>query len=349
MSKRLRVLVTGGCGFVGSHVAYSLVARGYTPLIYDNLSSGHREFASALPMIEGDIRESRTLREALRGVDSVFHFAAHIEVSESVRDPGKYFDNNVIGSLVLMRAAAAAGVKHFIFSSSAAVYGTPDSVPIAEEAPIRPINPYGLSKAFIEQALAVTSQASGMKHMCLRYFNAAGAHVSGLLAELHDPETHLIPSLLLTAAGMRNIVKIYGTDYPTPDGTCVRDFVHVSDLADAHVLALEYLLAGGNSTAVNIGLGEGHSVLEVVREVERITGKILPKELAPRRLGDPAVLVADCSRARALLGWQPSRRLPNIVETAHNALVKHHLAAVTEKSARIIEMAPPKQRSHRRQ
>jgi UDP-glucose-4-epimerase GalE len=344
MGSRTRILVVGGCGFVGSHVASALVGHGYAPLIYDNLSSGHREFIPSLPLIEGDIREDKTLRQALRGVDAVFHFGAHIDVSESVRDPGKYFDNNVIGSLRLMRAAAEAGVNHFIFSSSAAVYGVPDSVPITENAPIRPISPYGLTKSFIEQALAATGQASGMKHVCLRYFNAAGAHASGVLAELHDPETHLIPSLLLAAMGLRKHVTIYGLDYATKDGTCVRDYVHVCDLADAHVLALEYLLQGGSSTVVNVGLGVGHSVLEVVMEVERVTRKILSKEFAPRRPGDPAVLVADSSRARELLGWQPTRQLAEIVETAFHAFTKHYSTSAATSRAPIIEMAPPKQR-----
>jgi UDP-glucose-4-epimerase GalE len=319
---------------------HALVSHGYTPVIYDSLSSGHRAFAQGVPLIEGDIRDEGKLRSALRGADAVLHFAANIDVGESVRDPGKYFDNNVSGSLALLRAATDLDVKYFIFSSSAAVYGTPDRTPIREDAPIRPINPYGLSKAFVEQALEAFGKATALRYVSLRYFNAAGADNSGTLAELHVPETHLIPSLLLTAARLRDCARIYGTDYPTPDGTCIRDYVHVSDLADAHVLALEYLLRGGESTALNIGLGEGHSVMEIVAEVERVTGRTLPKEVSPRRPGDPAVLVADSSRARTLLGWAPSRGLPEMVSTAWAALQKHRLPPERSSSAQVIEMVP---------
>ena len=329
---------------MGSHAVLALASHGHAPVIYDNLSSGYREFARDVPVVEGDIRDEDRLRIALRGADAVLHFAANIDVPESVRDPGKYFDNNVSGSLTLLRVAAELGVKYFIFSSSAAVYGTPDRTPIPEDAPIRPINPYGLSKAFVEQALDAFGKATALRYVSLRYFNAAGADSSGALAELHVPETHLIPSLLLTAARLRDSARIYGTDYPTPDGTCIRDYVHVSDLADAHVLALEHLMRGGESTVLNIGLGEGHSVLEVVAEVERVTGRVLPKEVSPRRPGDPAMLVADSSRARALLGWTPSRGLPEMVSTAWAALQKHRLSQGRSESAQVIELVPLSQR-----
>jgi UDP-arabinose 4-epimerase len=319
----MKVLVTGGCGYVGSHTVRALASHGYTPIIYDNLAGGHREFAGEFHLIEGDIRDREKLRASLCGVEAVFHFAAHIEVAESVQDPAKYFDNNVAGSLALLEMAHGAGARYFIFSSSAAVYGVPGSSPIPEGAPTRPINPYGVSKLFIEDALVAFSRAYGLRHVSLRYFNAAGADESGTLVELHTPETHLIPSLLLTAAGLRKAAAIFGTDYPTPDGTCVRDFVHVSDLAEAHVLAFEYLRADGQSTALNIGTGEGHSVLDVVAVVESVTGRALGKQFFPRRPGDAPVLVADPSRARELLGWTASRSLQVIVSTAWKSFKNH--------------------------
>jgi UDP-glucose 4-epimerase len=315
-----RVLVTGGCGYIGSHVVRELAERGYEPVAYDNLSSGHPRFVRDHELIEGDIRDKERLRSSLAGIGAILHFAAFIEVSESVANPQKYFDNNVTGSLTLLRAALDTGVKHVVFSSSAAVYGAPSTTPTPEDAPLQPVNPYGLSKLFVERALAAYSSEYGLRSASLRYFNAAGAHDSGTLVELHKPETHLIPSLLFVAAGFRPVAAIFGTDHPTPDGSCIRDFIHVLDLAAAHVLALDYLLSGGASTVLNLGTGSGHSVLQVVRSVEKVTGRRLPVRTFPRRAGDPPMLVADASRAGALLGWKPERSLENVIATAWHAL-----------------------------
>jgi UDP-glucose 4-epimerase len=315
-----RVLVTGGGGYIGSHVMRELADRGYSPVAYDNLSSGQRRFVRGYEFIEGDIRDEDRLGSSLQGIRAILHFAAYIEVGESVENPQKYYDNNVAGSLTLLRAALRAGVKYVVFSSSAAVYGRPSVSPTPENAPAQPINPYGLSKLFVERALSAYGSIYGLRSVALRYFNAAGAHESGTLVELHRPETHLIPSLLLVAAGYRPVAEIFGTDLPTPDGSCIRDFIHVNDLAAAHVLALDYLFSSGPNTVLNLGTGTGHSVLEVVHTVERVTGQKLPIRISPRRPGDPPVLVADSTRARELLRWIPTRSLDDIVATAWRAL-----------------------------
>lgn len=315
-----RVLVTGGCGYIGSHTIRELAGHGYTPVAYDNLSSGRRDFVEGYELIEGDIRDEGRVRTAVDGVLAVLHFAARIEVAESVENPQKYYDNNVTGSLTLLRAALDAGVKYIVFSSSAAVYGVPSISPTAEDALVQPINPYGLSKLFVERALTAYSSMYGLRSVALRYFNAAGAHEDGTLVEFHRPETHLIPSLLLVTAGCRPVAKIFGTDHPTPDGSCIRDFIHVADLAAAHVLALDYLLSGGPSTVLNLGSGKGHSVLEVVQTVETVTSQKLAVRTYPRRPGDAPILVADSSRAREVLGWKPTRSLEAIVATSWQAL-----------------------------
>jgi len=314
----MKVLVTGGAGYIGSHVARELVRRGHRVVLYDNLCTGHRNLAAGFELIVGDIRDSEKLAPILRDVDAVMHFAAFIEVGESVAHPQKYFENNARGSLSLLNSVLDAGVRRFIYSSTAAVYGVPTDVPISETAPRQPVNPYGHSKLFVENVLEACGVAHDLNFVSLRYFNAAGADESGEIGEMHEPETHLIPSILLAAAGLRPEIQIFGQDYPTPDGTCVRDFIHVNDLAAAHVLALDYLAAGGKSCALNLGTGKGHSVREVLRTAEAVTGCKLPKRFLPRRPGDPPVLVADSSRARQVLEWVPTRSLEDIVFTAWN-------------------------------
>jgi UDP-glucose-4-epimerase GalE len=312
----VRVLVTGGAGYIGSHAARALARRGHQVVIYDNLSSGHRFLVDGFEIIIADLRDADRLAEALHGVDGVMHFAAHAYVGESVKNPRKYFDNNVQAGLILLNATIDAGVRQFVFSSTCAVYGTPEKVPITEDLPRRPINPYGVSKLFYENALEAYHQAYGLRFASLRYFNAAGADESGEIGELHDPETHLIPLALRAAARIDPELTIYGNDYPTADGTCVRDYVHVNDLADAHVLALEHLAAGGECRAFNLGTGRSHSVEEVTREIEAVTGRAVPRRFGPRRAGDPAVLVANPVLANEVLGWQITRSLRDIIASA---------------------------------
>ena len=310
------VLVTSGPGYIGSHVVRQMAKRGYKIVVYDNLSRGHRFLVNGFECVIGSIGEREKLARALRGVGAVMHFAAFADVEESVKDPRKYFENNVVSGLALMDSIVEAGIRHFIFSSSCAVYGLPWQVPIAENAARNPTNPYGASKLAFEHVLEAYSNAYGLRFVSLRYFNAAGADESGEVGELHNPETHLIPRILEGAAGVRDGVEIFGTDYRTADGTCVRDYIHVNDLADAHVLALEYLLNGGESTASNLGSGAGYSVLNVVSAVEEVTGHKLTKHFLPRRPGDPPVLIADSRRAYEVLHWNPSRSLREIIATA---------------------------------
>jgi len=304
------ILVTGGAGYIGSHVALALKERGHKPILLDNLSRGHRDIverAIGEPVIVADTRDAQALENifATQPIDAVMHFAAFIEVGESVKDPLSFYDNNVHGSITLLRAMQNAGINHFIFSSTCATYGTPISVPIAEDHPQHPLSPYGQTKLVVERILADCERAFGLHSVCFRYFNAAGARSEGGLGEDHTPETHLIPLVLDAASGKRPSISIFGDDYDTPDGTCIRDYIHVSDLADAHVLGVEYLLAGGASTAVNLGNGRGFSVKEVIAAVERVTGATIRVEMAPRREGDPAKLVGSSERARNLLGWTP--------------------------------------------
>ncbi|MGZ4835891.1 MAG: UDP-glucose 4-epimerase GalE [Terriglobales bacterium] len=312
----MRVLVTGGAGYIGSHGARSLSRRGHTVVIYDNLSTGHRELAAGFELIEGSVGDAVALGRALRGVDAVMHFAAHSLVGESVENPRKYFENNVRDGLVLLNTCLESGVKNFIFSSTAAVYGNPREVPIVEDAPKAPLNPYGMSKLSFEYALQAYDKAYGLRFMSLRYFNAAGCDDSGEIGELHDPETHLIPAALQSATGARKELQIYGDDYDTPDGTCIRDYIHVEDLAEAHVLALEHLAHGGASGILNLGTGQGHTVKEVVTTIERVIGRELNKRVTGRRPGDPPALLADPSRAQKLLGWKAQRSLQDMVSSA---------------------------------
>ena len=305
MSKK--VLVTGGAGYIGSHTVRALRAQGYDPVVFDNLSRGHREAVLDAPIIEGELLEPQTIRAALSGGDfqAVVHFAALTYVGESVSHPSAYYRNNVVGTLNLLDAMREEGVKALIFSSTAAVYGDPQKIPMDEDHPKSPVNPYGQSKLMVERMLADFDTAFGLQYVALRYFNAAGCSLDALIGEDHDPETHLVPRVLQAAAGEIPNVTILGTDYDTPDGTCVRDFIHVEDLAAAHICALRHLLDGGKSLALNLGTSAGNSVREVIDCVGRVTGRKVPVEEGPRRAGDPPFLVADASRAQQSLGWQP--------------------------------------------
>jgi UDP-glucose-4-epimerase GalE len=314
----MRVLVTGGAGYIGSHGARSLARRGHEVVIYDNLSTGHRELARGFELIEGSVGDAAKLAGALRGVDAVMHFAALSIVPESVQNPRKYFENNVRDGLVLLNTCLEADVCKFIFSSTAAVYGNPVSLPITEDAPKAPVNPYGMSKLAFEYAMQSYDAAYGLRFMSLRYFNAAGCENSGEIGELHDPETHLIPAALQSAAGSRTELQIFGDDYDTPDGTCIRDYIHVEDLAEAHVLALEHLAGGGQSNILNLGTGQGHTVREVVGAIEQVVGRELPKRIVGRRAGDPPVLLANPTRAEKLLGWKATHSLKQMVASAWN-------------------------------
>jgi UDP-glucose-4-epimerase GalE len=324
----LTVLVVGGAGYIGSHAARALKRRGHEVLVYDNLSTGYARLATGFELIQADIADVKTLTSALRRVDAVMHFAAHAYVGESVENPRKYFRNNVEAGLALLNTCIDCGVKKLIFSSTCAVYGVPEKVPITEDNPRDPVNPYGVTKLVFERALEAYDQAYGMRFASLRYFNAAGADESGDIGELHEPETHLIPAALEAVMGARPELQVFGTDYPTPDGTCIRDYIHVNDLAEAHVLALNYLEQGGNSVAVNLGTGRGTSVQEILDAVERIAGKLVPKRVAPRRAGDPPALVADPSRAEQLLRWKAKYSLDDIVATAWKWMQNARAAAL---------------------
>ncbi|MFM2153536.1 MAG: hypothetical protein RL199_1971 [Pseudomonadota bacterium] len=311
------VLVVGGAGYIGSHAVRELVRQGRRPVTYDNLVYGHRD-AVAGAFEHGDLGDAARLNEvfARHRIRAVMHFAAYAYVGESVTDPAKYWRNNLASPLVLLDAMRAHGVDAFIFSSTCATYGEPEVVPIPETHPQRPINPYGRSKLALEQVLADYGRAYGLRSIVFRYFNAAGADPEGGIGERHDPETHLIP-LVFEAIRTGKPLKVFGDDYPTTDGTCVRDYIHVTDLARAHLLGLDRLLAGHPGGAYNLGNGSGYSVREVIACVEQVTGRKVPHEVAPRRAGDPAVLVGAAGKARTELGWKPAfARLEQIVETA---------------------------------
>jgi UDP-arabinose 4-epimerase len=312
------VLVVGGAGYIGSHTARALEAAGHEVVIFDNLSTGFESLAAGFELIKGDILDGAALARVLPRIDAIMHFAARAYVGESVTNPKRYFHNNVEGGLSLLNAALDAGVKKIIFSSTCAVYGEPTKVPIEENTPRQPVNPYGVSKLFFEQALESYDRAYGFRFASLRYFNAAGADESGEIGELHEPETHLIPLALSAAAGVGPELQVFGSDYPTPDGTCVRDYIHVNDLASAHLKALDHLGAGKASFAVNVGTGTGASVQEVITAVEEATGKRVPHKMVPRRPGDPPILVANPAKAQALLQWKATRGLPEVVATAWN-------------------------------
>jgi UDP-glucose-4-epimerase GalE len=311
------VLVVGGAGYIGSHAAHVLRRRGYEVIIYDNLSTGHAELAHGFELIVGDISDSAKLSAVLKRVDAVMFFAALAYVGESVLHPRKYYDNNVRSGLNLLDSVLDSEVRKFIFSSTCAVYGMPEKVPITEHTPRLPVNPYGATKLSFEYALEAYSRAYGLKYVSFRYFNAAGGDEEGLTGEIHKPETHLIPSAFEAIYGERPELEIFGDDYPTPDGTCIRDYIHVNDLAEAHALGVEFL-DRGESTVMNLGTGKGDSVKEVIDMIEKVTGREVPKRIVARREGDPAELVADPSKAQRLLNWKASRSLENIVSTAWN-------------------------------
>lgn len=315
-----KILVTGGAGYVGSHIVRSLADSGRDVIVLDDLSLGHRAAVGRQPLVVSDFADRTTLDELLGGgdVEWIVHMAASCEVGESMADPAKYYANNVTRSLGLLDAAVAHGVKGLVFSSSAAVYGEPDSLPIEEEHPVRPTNPYGETKLVFERALRWHQRAHGLRYVALRYFNAAGAHPDGTIGEDHSPESHLVPRLLQSLRPGGEPVPIFGTDYPTEDGTCVRDYVHVLDLAQAHRLAVEAMEAGTIvAESINLGNGAGFSVRQVVEMVEQVAGRRPPTTEAPRRPGDPARLVASHRRAVELLGWRPGlASLRRIVETA---------------------------------
>lgn len=304
----MRVLVTGGAGYIGSHVVKLLGERGYEVITYDNLSTGHEWAVLYGKLIRADLGDRETLRRVFREFrpQAVMHFAAHIVVPESVRDPLKYYRNNVVNTLQLLETMEEFGVKDFIFSSSAAVYGIPEKIPVPETAPLKPINPYGETKATVERILRDLSRAgTGFRYISLRYFNVAGADPEGRIGFAYPDPTHLIIRAVKTAKGELERLEIFGTDYPTPDGTCIRDFIHVTDLAEAHLLALKYLLETGRSEIFNCGYGHGYSVLEVIRAVKKVTGRDFPVVEAPRRPGDPPMLVAENRKIRERLGWHP--------------------------------------------
>jgi len=303
----VRVLLTGGAGYIGSHTAKALAKCGYEPIVLDDFSTGHRWAVQWGPVAEGNVGDPVLLRRVLleHRIGAVIHFAANAYVGDSMIDPRKYFHNNIVNTLTLFDAMLRADVRRIVFSSTCATYGIPECVPITEEHAQRPVNPYGESKLFIERALKWYGEAYGLKWVTLRYFNAAGADPDGDLGEVHTPETHLIPLVLDTALSNRPSVEIYGTDYPTPDGTAIRDYVHVSDLAAAHTAALQYLEVGGTSTAINLGTGCGHSVRQVIATAEQVTGRVISTHNCARRAGDPAVLVAQVRKAPEILEWHP--------------------------------------------
>lgn len=301
------ILVVGGAGYIGSHMVKLLLEKGHDVTTFDNLSSGFRDAVVGGEFIAGDLADQELLEKILanKKYDAVMHFASHIQVGESMEKPGKYYRNNFSNTLNLLDAMVKHGVKQFIFSSSAAVYGVPEYTPLDENHSKQPINPYGLSKRMVEQMLKDYNKAYGLRSINLRYFNAAGADPDGELGERHDPETHLVPLVLQSASGRREDIKVFGRDYPTKDGTCVRDYIHVTDLCDAHLLALESIQQSGLSKAYNLGNGNGFSVQEVIDTAERVTGKSIKVVDTPRRDGDPPVLVADAKLAKDELGWQP--------------------------------------------
>lgn len=300
-----RVLVTGGAGYIGAHACKALSEAGALPVAFDNLTTGHADAALWGPLVKGDVRDRGALVSALRQfrIDTIMHFAASAYVGESVTNPALYYENNVGGMIALLDAAREAGVKQIIFSSSCATYGVPQVLPISEYTPQAPINPYGRTKLMCEQILRDFGAAYGIRHVALRYFNAAGADPGGMIGERHEPETHLLPLAMRAAAGGQPL-NVFGNDYATPDGTCIRDYVHVGDLARGHVLALSYLRAGRESVALNLGSGRGHSVLDVCQAIQAVTGRDVPLRFGPRRAGDPPVLTADPSQAARLLGFR---------------------------------------------
>jgi UDP-glucose-4-epimerase GalE len=316
-----RVLITGGAGYIGSHAAKLLRQAGREPIVFDDLSCGHAHAVRWGPLVRGDIRDAEALRSAIRQYkpDAVMNFAARIEVGEGEKNPAHFYDNNVQGALNLMRVMLEEGVASLVFSSTCAIYGDPERLPLTEDLPKRPVSVYGRSKWMVEQMLEDVSRAHGLKFAALRYFNAAGADSDGEIGEEHEPETHLIPNALKAAMGLGGPMKLFGNDYPTPDGTCIRDFVHVTDLAEAHLLAADRLHAGSDNLQLNLGTGEGRTVLEVLRSIEKATGRPVPHAISPRRPGDAVALYSDASKVKSVLGWMPKLSdIDTIVSTAWN-------------------------------
>lgn len=325
MAKNKKVLVTGGAGYIGSHTCKALAKAGYEPVVYDNLSAGYKSFVRWGELIEGDILDSEHLCRVMRELAplGVIHFASFIQVGESVNWPGKYYRNNSGGSLAILEAMRLAKVENIVVSSTAAVYGEPENVPIDEAAPLAPVNPYGASKAMMERLLDDYGTAHGLRSAALRYFNAAGADKDGEVGERHVPETHLIPRIFMAVQGEVPALKLFGDDYPTPDGTCIRDYIHVSDLAEAHVLALEKLAGGIKNIKANLGTGDGYSVRQIIDEARRVIGRDIPYSIEPRRAGDSPSLVAKVTRAKDVMGWQAGHSsLENIISTAWNWFLK---------------------------
>jgi UDP-glucose 4-epimerase len=313
-----KILVAGGAGYIGSHTCLDLASKGFTPVVFDNLSNGHAEFAQWGPLEKGDIRDRAALDAVFRKYkpEAIIHFAAAIEVGESVRDPGSFYENNVAGTITLLRAAQAAGVDKIVFSSTCATYGVPTTVPMDENHVQSPINPYGRTKLLVEEILRDLDRYQGFRSFILRYFNAAGADPEGRIGEWHSPESHAIPIAIEAALGRRAGFQVLGTDYDTRDGTCVRDFVHVLDLADAHTRAIQHLLENQTSHALNLGTGHGTTVKEMLESIKRVTGRAFDVQYGPRREGDSPVLVADNTRAKQVIGWSPRHDLESIVKTA---------------------------------
>jgi UDP-glucose 4-epimerase len=317
----MTILVAGGAGYIGSHTVRELVRQGFDVLVVDNLSNGRRELVGSAPFIQADLLDREGLARIFREneIAAVLHFASLIQVGESYADPRRYYTHNLATSLNLFDAMLEAGTKALIFSSTAAVYGEPQEIPIPESHPTRPANPYGRAKLMVEDILRDYERAHGLRSISLRYFNAAGAALDGTAGECHDPETHLVPNILLSLLGKRPRLQVFGGDFPTPDGTAIRDYIHVADLADAHVRALRSLLAGSPGEVINLGTEAGHSVLEVLRTVERVTGRPVPFDVGPRRQGDVAVLLASKAKAEKVLGWTARRStLETIIESAWN-------------------------------
>lgn len=315
----MRILVTGGAGYIGSHVVLGLLRQGHEPIVLDNLSKGHPQAVSGAKLVNADIGDIEAVSEVLKKhqIEAVIHLAADSLVGESVQKPEKYFQNNLVNSLALLEAMRACEVKKIVFSSSAAVYGEPNQIPIPEDHPKNPTNPYGFTKLTFEGMLEAYDKAHGFRYISLRYFNAAGADPSAAIGEDHQPESHLIPIVLQTALGLRDHLELFGTDYPTPDGTCVRDYIHVTDLAQAHILALDALAQGAGSTIYNLGNGHGYSNRQVIEVAQEVTGKSIPVVESPRRPGDPAMLVASSDRIIKELGWTPQYpKLEEIIRTA---------------------------------
>ncbi|WII39076.1 UDP-glucose 4-epimerase GalE [Paenibacillus thiaminolyticus] len=315
----MAVLVTGGAGYIGSHTVAELLDRGEEVVVVDSLETGHADAVLGGTLHVGDIRDKAFLEGVFQQhkFDAVIHFAAYSLVGESMSNPAKYYDNNVHGTQVLLEVMQQFGVKRIVFSSTAATYGEPERTPIEETFATNPTNVYGETKLTMERMMRWFDQVHGIRYVSLRYFNAAGAHESGRIGEDHQPETHLVPIVLETALGKRSEISVFGSDYPTHDGTCIRDYIHVSDLADAHLLAVDYLRKNGASEIFNLGSGNGFSVLEVIRTAERVTGLTIPTALRDRRAGDPAVLIASAGKAKAVLGWQPKRdNMEKIIESA---------------------------------